>query len=59
LLYRPQPSKTQEISPSDEELTINTWAISINEVQETIRKLQNGKAPGDDRIIAEMLKSED
>jgi hypothetical protein len=52
LLNRLQPSKTQEIAPSDKELTINTGPKSINEVQEAIRKLKNGKALGDDRISA-------
>lgn len=40
----------EEVTPElDEEIT-------LNEVKESIRKLKNGKAPGPDDVVAEVLK---
>lgn len=48
---------TQTIPPAEKDLPINTGPISIDEVQQAIKQLKNGKSPGLDHIITpEILK---
>ena len=38
-------------------LHIDTPEVTREEVERAVKKLQNGKAAGDDRIVAELVKS--
>ena len=51
--------RTQQISPTLPflELQINTEEPSTEELVQAARKLKNGRAPGSDRISAEMIKA--
>ena len=59
ILNRPEPAVLADIPEAAEDLDINLGDITIQEVKDAIRKLKNGKAPGDDGVCAEMLKAEE
>ena len=45
-------------SEAEQDMDIELGPITIQEVKEAIKKLKNGKAPGDDNVHADMLKTE-
>ena len=58
VLNRPSPPNTADIPTTPFlELQINTEEPSTEELVQAARKLKNGRAPGSDRISAEMIKA--
>ena len=53
------PPTLAGISEAEQDLDIDPGCITVQEVKEAIKKLRNGKSPGDDNVYAEMLKAEE
>jgi len=58
ILNRPLPQSEVDIPEADEDLDVNLKRISVQEVQQAIHQMKNGKSPGEDGVYAEMLKAE-
>ena len=56
---RADPSTEAVIAPAEIPLDINTEPPTIQEIRQAINKLKNGKAPGIDRIQADLFKAEE
>ena len=57
ILNKEAPRNQAEIPESKEDLKVNTDPPSAEEVRKSIRTTKSGKAPGADRVSAEMLKA--
>jgi hypothetical protein len=55
VLNSADPSTEAVIAPAEIPLDINTEPPTSQEIRQAIKKLKNGKAPGIDRIQAELL----
>ena len=58
-LNRPEPTETAQIPEAEEDVDVNTDQPTLEQVKMAIKVMKNGKAPGSDRVTAEMLKVED
>ena len=59
LLNRCGPPTLADISEAAQDLDIELWPITVLEAKDSIKKLMNGEAPGDDDVYAEMLKAKE
>ena len=56
ILNKPAPENAPDIALATEDLDISTDAPTKQEIIKTIKALKNNKAPGQDRLQAELLK---
>ncbi|XP_052218790.1 uncharacterized protein LOC127836286 [Dreissena polymorpha] len=59
VLNSADPSTEAVIAPAEIPLDINTEPPTMQEIRQATKKLKNGKAPGIDRIKAELLKAKE
>ena len=59
LLHRCDPPTFADISEAEQDLDNELGPITVQEDKDAIKKLNNGKAPEDDNVYAEMLKTEE
>ena len=57
LLKRCDKPTLADINEAEQDLDIELGPITVQEVKDAIKKLKNGKTPGDDNVYAEMLKA--
>ena len=59
ILNRTEPTETAQTPEAEEDVDVNTDQPTLEEVKMAITLMKNGKAPGSDRVTADMLKVED
>ena len=59
LLNRCDPSTLADICEAEQDLDIELEPITVQEVRDAIKRLKNGKEPGEANVYAEMLKAEE